>query len=269
MTATVAAGIGRVAPLPFGGRAGLIVERNLVVYKRTWIVILSGFLEPVFYLLSLGVGLGHLIGGIQVAGHTYGYRDFVAPALLASSAMNGGIYEATFNVFFRLKYAKLYDAVLATPMSPMDIARGEIAWALMRGGLYSGAFLLVMLVLGLVHSWWAVLILPCALLAGFAFAAAAMGATTYMRSWQDFDFVVLATLPLFLFSATFYPLSTYAPGLQLAVRLTPLYQAVALIRGLSLGDVSWALVGHAAYLAALGLVGVAVAARRLQHLLLR
>ena len=124
--------------------------------------------------------------------------------------MNGAIFDATFNIFFKLKYAKLYDAVLATPMRPRDIAVGEIAWALMRGAFYSAAFLLVMLADG-----------PGRVVVGAARAAGARadrvrvrggrhgGCTTFMRSWQDFDYVSLAMLPMFLFSATFYPLSTY------------------------------------------------------------
>ena len=119
--------------------------------------------------------------------------------------------DSTFNVFFKLRYAKLYDSMLATPLGPRDIAVGEISWALLRGGLYSAAFLLVALVEGLVGSWWAVLAVPAAVFIGFAFAAVGMFATTFMRSWVDFDYITLAIQPMFLFSATFFPLSTY-PG---------------------------------------------------------
>jgi lipooligosaccharide transport system permease protein len=139
----------------------------------------------------------------------------------------------------------------------------------MRGLLYSGAFLVVMGALGLVSSPWAVLVLPVAVLIGFAFAAVGMAVTTYMRSWQDFEWVQLATLPMFLMSATFYPLDTYPPGLRGVVEWSPLYQGVALVRALSTGAVDWALLVHVAYLAVLGLLGVAVSARRLERLLLR
>jgi len=196
------------------------------------------------------------------------YTVFLAPAMLASSAMNGAVYDATFNVFFKLRYAKVYDAVLATPLTPRDVAVGEVAWALIRGLIYSAMFLVVMLALGLVGSWWAILALPAAVLIGFAFAAAAMAATTYMRSWQDFEFVNLATLPMFLFSATFYPLSSYPPALQSVVQATPLYHGVALLRGLVTGAVGPGLAWHVVYLAATGLVGVTVVRRRLERLLL-
>ena len=209
----------RVLPLPLlrtrrsalGGRGSVhLIERHARVYRHVWLVLVSGVFEPLFYLLSIGVGLGKLVGTVAgPGGHPVGYASFVAPALLATSAMNGAILDSTFNVFFRLKYAKFYDAALATPMRPGDIALGEIGWSLIRGGLYAIAFMVVMLALGLVHSAWAVAAVPVALLVGFASAAVGMTATTFMRSWQDFEYIMLATLPMFLFSATFYPLSVY------------------------------------------------------------
>jgi lipooligosaccharide transport system permease protein len=193
----------------------------------------------------------------------------VAPALLATSAMNGAILDSTFSVFFRLKYAKFYDAALATPMRPGDIALGEIGWALIRGGLYAVAFMVVMLAMGLVHSVWAVAAVPVALLIGFGSAATGMTATTFMRSWQHFEFIILATLPMFLFSATFYPLSVYPRPIQIVVECTPLYQGVALMRGLTLGAVGPGLLWHVVYLAVMGLAGLYLAGRRIGRLLLR
>ncbi|HEY7048090.1 MAG TPA: ABC transporter permease [Jatrophihabitantaceae bacterium] len=260
----------RVAPLPLVRSAGWrLVERNFLAYRRAWIVFVSGFFEPVFYLLSVGVGVGHLVGHLNVGGTTVSYTEFVAPAMLATSAMNGAIFDSTFNIFFKMKFLHLYDAVLSTPMRPWDIAAGEVAWALLRGACYSTVFVVVMASMGLVLSWWAVLALPAAVLIGFAFAGAGMALTTFMRSWQDFEFVQLAILPMFLFSATFYPLSTYPGAVQWLVRITPLYQGVDLERSLVLGDVDALLLGPAIYLAALGCVGMYVASRRLGHLLLK
>ncbi|HEY1917399.1 MAG TPA: ABC transporter permease [Streptosporangiaceae bacterium] len=262
----------RVVPVPRAWSRGSVhlVERHARVYRHAWLMLLSGFLEPLFYLLSVGVGLGKLVGTVPgPAGGTITYTAFVAPALLASSSMNGAILDSTFNIFFRLKYAKLYDAVLATPMRSGDVALGEISWALIRGGLYALAFMVIMLALGLVHSAWAVLDVPVALLIGFAFAAAGVAATTFMRSWQHFEFVTLATLPMFLFSGSFYPLSVYPAGLRIVVECTPLYQGVALLRGLTLGAVGPVMFAHAAYLAVMGLAGLALASRRISHLLLR
>jgi lipooligosaccharide transport system permease protein len=262
----------RIFPLyPLSARrAGYLVQRNFLVAKRTWILFVSGFFEPFFYLLSIGVGIGGLVGNVVTdTGTSLTYQQFVAPALLASSAMNGAVYDAVHNLYFKLRYSKLYDAVLATPLSAPDAAVGETAWALLRGASYSAAFLAIMAILGLVESWWALLALPAAILIGFAFAAVGLAATTFLRGWQDFEFVQLAVLPLFLFSTTFYPLSTYPRPLQIVVECTPLYHGIELVRRLVTGEVGWSLLGNAAYLAVMGMIGLAIGARRLSALLLK
>ena len=261
----------RRARASVGGRGSLfLVERHALVYRHMWLVFVSGVVEPLFYLLSIGVGLGKLVGSVQgPGGAPVSYAAFVAPALLASASMNGALFDSTFNVFFRLKYEKLYDAALATPMRAGDVALGEISWALLRGALYAVAFLVVMAAMGLVYSWWALAALPAAVRTGFAFAAGGMACTTYMRTWQDFEFVTLATLPMFLFSTTFYPLSVYPRPLQFVVECTPLYQSVVMLRDLTLGTVGPGLLWHAAYLAILGGIGLLVAGRRIGKLLLR
>jgi lipooligosaccharide transport system permease protein len=263
--------LARLVVVPAGaGMSRMVLERNATAARRAWLTMLSGFVEPVLYLFSLGVGLGALIGRIPLeGGRSVTYPVFVAPALLAASAMNGAVYDSTFNVFWKLKYGKLYDAMLATPLGPRDVALGEVGWAQLRGAVYAAMFVAVMAVAGVITSWWALLALPAAVIVGLAFAGVGMAVTTFMRSWQDFELVNLAVLPMFLFSATFYPLSTYPRGLRWLVELTPLYHAVSLIRSLTLGTVGWNLVGHLGYLAAMGLVGLLVAARRLERLLLR
>ncbi len=261
---------GRVVPaLLWGGRAQQVLERNLLVFRRRYLVIVSGFFEPLFYLLAIGVGIGALVGDVTLSdGRVIDYTAFVAPGMLASSAMNGAVYETTMNVFFKLKYAKTYDAMVATPITPADVARGELAFALVRGGLYAVAFCVVMLAMGLFLSPWGVLAVPAALLIGFAFGGVGLASTSFMRSWQDFELVTLATLPLFLFSATFYPLDTYPPGIRWLVAWTPLSQGVVLLRSLTTGDVGWGLLVPVAYLAAMGSVGLRVATRRFARLLL-
>jgi lipooligosaccharide transport system permease protein len=258
----------RVRPSLGGRGSAHLIERHARVYRHTWTVLVSGFFEPLFYLLSIGVGLGRLVGTVAGPAGPVTFSSFVAPALLATSAMNGAVMDSTFNVFFRMKYAKLYDAALATPMRTDEIALGEIGWALIRGGIYAIAFMTVMLAMRLIHSPWAIAAVPAALLIGFAFAGAGMAATTYMRSWQHFEFVTLATLPMFLFSTTFYPLSVYPRSAQIVVECTPLYQGVALLRGLTLGAVGPGLLWNVAYLTVLGAAGLAVAGRRLGTLLL-
>jgi lipooligosaccharide transport system permease protein len=256
--------------LLIGSRRSLrLIERNLLVYKHGWLIILSGFFEPLFYLLSIGFGLGALIGTIPGPGGVpISYQLFVAPALLASSAMNGAISESTFNFFFKLNYNKTFSAILSTPLSPGDIAVGELTWALIRGGLYAIGFMVVMVVLGLVVSPWVVLAVPAALLLGFAFGAVGMAATSFMKTWQDFDLIQLVILPLFLFSATFYPIETYPEALRVIVQLTPLYQGVDLIRSLTVGAISPILLFHVAYLLVMGFAGLFVVSRRLDKLLL-
>jgi lipooligosaccharide transport system permease protein len=258
-----------VPPLRLGhGRARRLVERNIVAYKRGWLMLLSGFFEPLFYLLSIGLGLNHLVGHLSIGGRSIPYTDFVAPGLLASSAMNGAIFDATFGIFFKLKIAKTYDAVLATPLGVRDVAVGELTWSLIRGTVYSVAFLVVMAALGLVGSWWAVACLPAAMLVSFAFGGVGMFGTCYMRSWQDFDLISLALMPLFLFSGVFYPLTLYPEWLRVLVTVTPLYQGVALLRGLDTGAVGPVLLVHACYLGLLGAVGLTGASRKLGRLLL-
>ena len=248
----------------------MLLERSATASRRSWLVFVGGFLEPVFYLLAMGQGLGSLVGALPGPdGAPISYPAFIAPGLLAASAMNGAVFDSTFNVFFKLKYAKLYDAMLATPLGPVDIALGEIGWALLRGGLYSLGFLAVMGGFGLLASPWALLALPAALLVAFAFAAVGMAATSFMRSWQDFDLVTLVVLPMFLFATTFYPLSVYPRGLQIVVEVMPLFHAVELMRGLTTGAVHAGLLGHLAYFLVMIVGGLTVASRRLDVLLLK
>ena len=245
-----------------------LIERSVMVYRRTWIILVSGFFEPLFYLLSIRIGFGKLVGDVTVAGQTVRYAEFVAPALMASSAMNGAVYDSTMNIFFKLKHARLYDAVLATPMNANDVALGEIGWAVIRGAVYSFAFMLCLVALGMTHTPWVVMAMPACWLIGFAFASVGMAATTFMRSWADFDWVQTAIMPMFLFSCTFYPLSSYGDWGWI-MQISPLYHGVALVRGASLGMASWGMVVHVVVLLAMATAGLGVAARRVETLLLK
>jgi lipooligosaccharide transport system permease protein len=252
-----------------GARGLRLIERHARLYRRMWLLVVSGALEPLFYLLSVGVGIGGLIGTVTgPSGQPVPYREFVAPGLLAVSALNGALADSTFNIFGRLRFDKLYDSVLATPLSARDVALAEIGWAVIRGVIYSVTFLIVMAAMGLVASPWALLALPGAALISFATAALGVFLTTYMTSWQDLDYVLLVALPLFLFSGTFYPLSVYPPAIAVIVEWSPLYQGVVLLRDLILGVPSPDLAWRAAYLVALGVAGFALAGRRFATLLL-
>jgi lipooligosaccharide transport system permease protein len=257
-------------PGMYSGRASALIERSLLVYKRSWLLFVSGIFEPLFYLLAFQYGFGKLVGEVAgPGGVTMSYIAFVAPALLASSAMNGAVLDSTFNVFFKYRYAKLYDAMLSTPIGPFDIAIGEISWAVMRGGLYAVAFLSVMAAMGLVSSVWVVLLVPVALLIAFAFAAVGMACATFIRSPSQFDYIQLAVMPMFLFSTTFYPLSVYPEPLRIVVQCFPLYHGVELMRGLSVGVLEVGMLGHVAYLLVMAAIGVYASSRRLGNLLLR
>jgi lipooligosaccharide transport system permease protein len=256
--------------LPFGSRHSVhILERNRFIFRRGWMVIFSGFFEPVFFLLGIGFGLGSLIGTVTGPdGTQIPYAVFVAPALLATASMNGAVYDST-NMFFRLRYEKAYDGMLSTPMNVGDIALGEVIWALGRGALYGLGFLVVMFVFGLVPSPWGVLALPASMLIGFATAATGLAATTFMRSWQDLDLLFVVTLPLFLFSGTFFPIDTYPEPLRTIVQFSPLYRGVDLIRGLTTGHIGPHLIIDVVYLAVMGAFFLWVASRRLGRMLIK
>jgi lipooligosaccharide transport system permease protein len=263
----VSAGLLRILPPAMVvRRPHRMIERHVVAYRRQWLIVVSGFFEPLFYLLSMRAGLGDLVGTVSVGGKEVPYDAFVAPALMASSAMNGAIFDSTGNVLHRLKYSRIYDAALATPMSPADVATGEIGWALIRGQLYAISFLAVMAALGLANSWWSLMALPACALIGLTFAALGFLGTTYMRGYSDMDMVTTLTMPLFLFSATFFPISAYGSWAWV-VQLSPLYHGVALVRAANEGVWTTSLLGHVAVLTAVALVALVLAARRLDALL--
>ncbi|GAB1645699.1 ABC transporter permease [Krasilnikovia sp. MM14-A1259] len=250
-------------------RSASVVERNMAALRTAyWVVLLSGFLEPVLYLFSIGVGVGALIGDLRLPdGRVVGYAAFVSPAMLASSAMSGALSETTFNFFGKMKYMRLYDGMLATPVRPIEVALGELAWAMIRGNLYAAAFLVVMVAMGLTTIGLALVAFVAAVLVGFAFGGAGMALSTFMRSWQDFDLMVAVQFALFLFSGTFVPAQAYPPVLRWLVEVTPLYRSVHLIRGITTGTFTPGQVADVAYLLAVVAVGLAVAGRRMERLL--
>jgi lipooligosaccharide transport system permease protein len=253
----------------YAGRSRVLVERSVITQRRAWMAVLSGFFEPLFYLLAFGAGLGAVVGSVQYDGRALTYAEFVGPALLAASAMNGAVLDATNNVFFKFKHAKLYDTMLATPLGPLDIALGEVAWATIRGALYAIGFLAVIAAMGILTSIWSLLMLPAALLICFGFAAIGMASATYMSSWQHLEYVQIILVPMFLFSTTFYPLSVYPSGLRLLVEVFPLYHGVEMMRTLAVGPPTLGTVAHAFYFVAMTVVGFAVITRRLGTLLLK
>ncbi len=255
-----------------GRRSAAVAERNVSALRSGpayWLVIGSGIVEPLLYLFSIGVGVGALIGDLTLpGGRTVSYAAFVAPAMLAAAAMSGALTETTFNFFGKIKFMKLYDGVLATPVRPIEIALGELSWAMLRGAIYAVGFLVVMVAMGLTSAGWALLALPASLLVGFAFGGLGMALSTFMRSWQDFDLMGSVQYALFLFSGTFVPPGSYPVALRVIVELTPLYHSVELLRAISTGSPGWATLGHAGYLAVATVLGLIVAGARMGKLLL-
>ena len=252
------------------GRAHVMLERALMAFKTSsWLVVLSGFVEPVFYLAAFGYGLGHFVGNVHDgSGKPLAYAMFIAPALLASSAMNGAIYDSTWNVFFKMHFARTYQAIMATSMGPLDVALGEIGACLCRGLAYAIGFMVVMFPLGLIGSAWGLLAIPAAVLIAFGFSACGMAATSYCKSFQQLDWVSFAMLPMFLFSGTLFPLSVYPTAVRIIVEALPLPHAIALTRGLCLGNLSWGLLGHAMYFVVMTVGGLYLTTRRLNALFL-
>jgi lipooligosaccharide transport system permease protein len=254
----------------YAGNSRAVLGRGVLATRTSnyWII-LSGFFEPVFYLLSLGIGLGSLIHGVHTStGQLVPYQAYIAPALLAVSAMNGAIYDSTWNVFFKMNYAKLYEGMLATSIGPFDVALGEIAFALLRGLLYAIGFMIVMQAFGLNLAWTAILALPAVLLIAFGFASLGMAITSYMKTFQQMDWINFVLLPMFIFSATFYPITVYPQGIQYVVEALPLWHGVELVRGLTTGSLSWGLLWHVLYYVVMIAVGLVFTTKRLKALFL-
>ncbi|GAA1984293.1 ABC transporter permease [Microbacterium pumilum] len=254
----------------WAGNPGAVVQRGLIAARSSsWAVVLSGFFEPVFYLASMGIGLSSLIGPVETStGMEVSYAAFIAPALLAVSAMNGAIYDSTWNVFFKLNYGKLYEGMLSTSLGPLDVALGEILYALLRGLVYATGFMIIMQIAGLNLAWTAILALPAVVLIAFGFASVGMAVTSYMKAFQQMDWINIVLLPMFLFSATLYPITIYPEFIQWIVMALPLWHGVELVRGLTTGALSPAMWVHVAYYVAMITVGLIFTTKRLRALFL-
>jgi len=221
-------------------------QRNLTVYRKTWRMnILPNFFEPVVYLVAMGIGLGALITR-RIEG--FDYLTYIAPGLLTASAMNGGTFETTYNVFVKMHFARTYEAITATPVNLEDAMLGELLWGTTRGTIYGTAFALVVAALGLAGSPTAFLVLPLIVVTAWLFAAIGLLYTSFIRiiDLYSYYFTIWLT-PLFLFSGIFFPVSTLPPWAATVAWFTPLYHCVNAIRAVVLGtweagnwgDVAW------------------------------
>jgi lipooligosaccharide transport system permease protein len=217
------------------GSAWRLWQRNASIYRRTYrLNILPNFFEPLFFLLAMGLGLGGYLGRIQGVE----YMDFIAPGLVATAAMYGSSFEVTFNCFVKMKFGKVYDAVIATPLSTEDVALGELLWATTRALIYGLVFLVIAAAFGVVHSWLVLLAPVAVALIGMMFSVIGLGFTAVIPVIDYFTyFWTLFMTPMFLFSGIFFPLDRMPEWVQVLAWMMPLHHAVNLMRALMLtGD---------------------------------
>ncbi|HEY8701771.1 MAG TPA: ABC transporter permease [Arthrobacter sp.] len=255
----------------YSGNAKAVISRGLMATRSSnWLVMLSGFFEPVLFLISMGVGMGAIVGAVQgPGGEEISYAAYIAPALLAVSAMNGAVYDSTWNVFFKMNFAKLYQGMLHTSLGPLDVALGEIFLALLRGLLYATGFTAVMGVMGLISTPWAFVMIPASVLIAFGFASMGMGITSFLKTFQQMDWINFIMLPMFLFSATFYPLSVYPQPIQWLIQAMPLWHGVELLRQISVGTFTEATAIHIGYYLLMTALGMLLTTMRLRKLFLK
>lgn len=230
-------------------------------YKRTWRSSLAtSFIYPVLYLAAMGVGLGTLVDRHSHTVQHVSYLEFIAPGLLAATAMQVGGNESMYPVMAAIKWVRTYLAMLATPLRVVDVLRGHLAWIVVRVSIVASVYLAVMAAFGTIRSGLAVFALPAAVMTGLAFAApiAAFSAT------QDGDkgFITIyrfGLIPLFLFSGTFFPVARLPGWLQPIAYATPLYHGVTLCRALTLGHLGWSNLGDAVYLVGVAALGYVLA----------
>ena len=252
-----------------------VFEHRYLQYRRTFRAsIFSSFLSPVMFLAAMGLGLGTYVdqSGTDSLGGV-SYLAFLAPGLLAATAMQSATFEAMFPIMNGLVWNKVFHAMHATPISPRDIAIGNLLWMVARLTLISAVFTLVIVLFGAAASWEIVLAIPAAVLTGMAFAGpiAAFAATqsTPNRFATIFRFGIT---PLFLLSGTFYPLENLPAILQAIAWLTPLYHGVALTRGLSLGTAGeepLLMLAHLAVLLVFAIGGAIATIRMIQRRMVR
>jgi lipooligosaccharide transport system permease protein len=240
-------------------------------YKRTWRgSVATSFLIPVLYLAAMGVGLGSLVDQHSHTVDHVRYLYFLAPGLLASTAMQIGTNEATYPVMGAIKWIRTYFAMLATPLSVNNVLLGTLSWIAIRLTLVSAIYLCVLTGFGAALSPLAVLALPAAVLTGLAFSApiAAFAATVQNDTWFS-SIYRFGVVPLFLFSGTFFPVTQLPAGLRPVAYATPLYHGVTLCREFVLGQVDWAQVPvHAGYLIVFVVGGYLVARKTFRHRLI-
>jgi lipooligosaccharide transport system permease protein len=244
------AGLGRRMPLrdmvPSPRHAAAVWRRNARVFSKLWKgVLLPQFIDPLFYLVALGFGLGTYIASIN----GIPYKDFIAPGLIASAAMWSASFETTYNVYLRMNESRLYDAVLATPVEVPDLVAGDLAWSASRATVYGTSFLVIVTAFGLVSSPWAILIPPLVLLGGLCFSVIGYAFTALIPKIDLYSyFFTLGITPMFLFSGIFFPFERLPDWVEVVAWFTPLYHMVEITRGMATGPDGLEILINAAWL---------------------
>jgi len=245
------------------GRFWKVWRRDLDVYLKTWKVnFVPPLVEPVLYLLAMGLGLGSLIANVPDAytpGPSVQYLTWVVPAIIAISVLNSAFFETTYGSFVRMTYQKTFDAIVSTPLSIEEVVIGEIAWGAVKGLIYGGIVLGVSSAVGLfglpvlgqgANIALVLLVLPYSLLFGLLSSALGMCCTAIAPNIDSFNYATfLLITPMFLITGTFFPMNILPPTLQTIVLFTlPLANAIIVTRqlmlnrinpGLALFAISW------------------------------
>jgi lipooligosaccharide transport system permease protein len=247
-------------PSPRG--AFRVWQRNVTIFRKFWVSgLFPNFVEPLIYLAALGLGLGTFIQQGGISGESY--VQYIAPGLLASNAMFAASFESTFNTFVKLRFDKIYDAIITTPVNAEDVVAGEYLWAGTRAALYGTGFLGMLMVLGtafgepLITSWWALFIPPMLLLIGIMFSVLGTLFTSLISHIDLFAYYfTLVVTPLFLFSGIFFPVQNFPAPVPQVAWFTPLYHAVNVCRELATGPSYWVLVDVAWIIVFTGLIAL-------------
>jgi len=254
-----------------------VVEHRALEYRRTFRAsIFSSFLSPILFLTAMGIGLGTYVNGSSSGGQALGgltYLQFLAPGLLAATAMQAASFESTFPIMSGLTWQRTFHAMYATPITPRDIVLGNVAWITVRLTMITAIFTFVIVLFGAAASPLIVFAIPAAVLTGLAFATPIAAFSATQRTPEKFNALFrFGITPLFLFSGTFFPISNLPPLLQPIALLSPLWHGVELTRGLALGTIVdeplLALI-HVAVLVALVAIGLDVAFRTIERRLVR
>ena len=235
---------------PISRRFFRVWQRNWTVYRQSWeISFLPPLLEPLFYLLAFGIGLGALVGTIRYGGAEIPYVRFIAPALIAITVMNSAFFENTYSSFVRMYYQKTFDAMMATPLTVQEIIVGEIVWGATKAVIATALMMAVISLFGLIRYPAGMLLLPLALLGGLAFGAAGMVCTALVPHIDLFNLpMFLFITPMFLFGGTFFPLENLPGWAQTTAAWLPLTNLVDLARAFANGRFDATLLPKIGYL---------------------